>query len=67
MHKKYQNHLGLPSTFRSEKIPWNRHGTVFVIPRNKVLIPCNSEYFGRVHSVIRNETERNGIPRNIEV
>ncbi len=39
------------------KIPRNRLGTVFVIPRNKVLIPCDSEYFGRVHSVTRNETE----------
>jgi hypothetical protein len=48
--------LGLPSEFRSEKIPRNRLGTVFVIPRNKVLIPCGSEYFGRVHSVTRNKT-----------
>jgi hypothetical protein len=32
---------------------------VFVIPQNKVLIPCDSEYFGRVHSETRNETERN--------
>jgi hypothetical protein len=51
--------LGLPSKFRSEKIPRNRLRTVFVISRNKVLIPCDSEYFGRVHSVTRNETERN--------
>ncbi len=48
--------LGLPSKFRSEKIPRNRLGMVFVIPRNKVLIPCDSEYFGRVHSITRNGT-----------
>jgi hypothetical protein len=41
--------------------------TVFVIPQNKVLIPCHSEYFGRVHSVTRNKRERNGIPRKNEV
>jgi hypothetical protein len=41
--------------------------TVFIIPQNKVLIPCDSKYFGRVHSVTRNETERNGIPWNNEV
>jgi hypothetical protein len=35
-----------------------RLGMVFVIPRNKVLILCDSKYFGRVHSVSRNETER---------
>ncbi len=36
--------LGLPSKFRSEKIQRNRIGTVFVIPRNKVLmIPSTSE------------------------
>jgi hypothetical protein len=58
---------GLPSEFRSENIPRNRLGMVIVIPRNKVLIPCGSEYFGRVHSITRNETERNGIPRNYEV
>ncbi len=46
--------LGLPSKFRSEKIPQKRHGTVFVIPQNKVLIPCDSKYFGMI---------RNGIPR----
>jgi hypothetical protein len=32
--------VGLPSKFRSEKIPQNRLGTVFVIPRNTALIPC---------------------------
>ncbi len=40
---------------------------VFVIPRNEVLIPCDSEDFGRVHSVTRNKTEQNGIPQNNEV
>ncbi len=55
-------YLGLPLEFRSEKIPRNRLGKVFVIPRNKVPIPCGSEYFGRVHSVTQNETERNEFP-----
>ncbi len=60
-HEEYRSgyFLGLPSKFRSEKIPRNRLGTVFVIPRNKVLIPCDSEYFRRVHFVTRNETEWN--------
>jgi hypothetical protein len=30
---------------------------VFIITRNKVLIPCDSECLGTVHSVTRNETE----------
>jgi hypothetical protein len=42
-----------------QKIPLNRLRTVFVIPRNKVLILCDSGYFRRLHSVNQNETERN--------
>jgi hypothetical protein len=34
--------VGLPSKFLSEKNPRNRLGTVFIIPRNKVLILCDS-------------------------
>ena len=55
--------LGLGTEFRSEKIPRNRPGTVFVIPRKKVLIPRHSEFRGRANSEARNGTERNGIPR----
>ncbi len=53
--------------FRSEKIPRNRLGTISVIPRKKVLIPRHSEFRGRASSEARNGTERNGIPRKIEV
>ncbi len=51
-----ESEAGLSSKFRSEKIPRNRLGTVFVIPRNSVFIE-------RVNFVVRNRTERNGIPR----
>ncbi len=43
--------------FSSEKIPWNRLGTVFIIPQNKVLILGDSEYFRRVHSETWDETD----------
>jgi hypothetical protein len=59
--------LGLGTEFRSEKIPRNRLGTVFVIPWKKVLIPRHSEFRGRAISEVRNETERTGIPRKNEV
>ncbi len=49
------------------KIPQNRLETIFVILRNKVLILCDSECLGRVHSVNRNETEQNGIQQTKEV
>ncbi len=49
--------LGLPLKFRSQKIPRNSLETVFIIPRNKVLIPCDSEHFGRVHSVTGEKME----------
>jgi hypothetical protein len=49
------------------KIPQNRLGTIFVILRNKVLILCDSECLGTVHSVTRNETEQNGIQQTKEV
>ncbi len=35
--------LGLRTEYRSEKIPRNRHGTVSVISRKKVLIPSSAE------------------------
>jgi hypothetical protein len=39
--------IGLPSKSRSEKIPRNRLGTVFVIiPRKKVLLSQNSVCLG---------------------
>ena len=40
--------------FCSEKIPRNRLGMVFVLPRKKVLIPRHSEVSGRVNSEARN-------------
>jgi hypothetical protein len=43
-------HLGLGTEFRSEKIPRNRLGTIFVIPRKKVLIPRHSEFRGIANS-----------------
>ncbi len=49
----------LPSKFCSEKIPRNRLGTIFVIPQNKVFIPCDSKCFRRVHYVTRNKKDRN--------
>jgi hypothetical protein len=49
--------LRVRNGFRSEKIPWNRLGTVFVIPWKKVLIPKHSEAYGRVNSDARNGTE----------
>ncbi len=54
--------LGLDG-IRTEKIPRNRHGTISVIPRKKVLIPRHSEFSGRANSEARNGTERNGIQR----
>jgi hypothetical protein len=49
--------LGLGMDFVPKKIPWNRLGTVFVIPWKKVLIPKHSEAYGRVNSDARNGTE----------
>ncbi len=46
------------------KIPRNRLGTVFVIPRKKVLIPRHSKVHGRVNSEARNETERKYAEKN---
>ncbi len=48
--------LGLPSKFRSENVPWNRLGTVFVIPWKKQTeyrwneskfssVPCSADQF----------------------
>jgi hypothetical protein len=59
--------VGLPLKFCSEKIPLNRLGMVLIILWNKVLIPCDSEYFGRVYSVTRNEMEWNKILRNNDI
>jgi hypothetical protein len=56
--------VGLPSKFRSEKIPQNRLGTVSVIPQKKVLILRNSVFIERVNFVVWNQTERNGTKRN---
>jgi hypothetical protein len=39
------------------KIPRNRLGTIFVILRNKVLIPCDFKCLGRVYSITRYERE----------
>jgi hypothetical protein len=39
------------------KNPWNRLGTVFIIPRKKVLISRHSEVYRRVNFEARNETE----------
>jgi hypothetical protein len=44
----------LAAEFHSEKIPRNRLGMAFVIPRKKLLIPRHSEVYGRVHSEARN-------------
>jgi hypothetical protein len=49
--------VGLATEFFSEKIPRNRLGTVYVIPRKKVLIPRNSEVYGRFNSEARKGTE----------
>ncbi len=46
--------VGLAAEFRSEKIPRNRLVTASVIPRKKVLIPRNSEVYGKVYSEARN-------------
>ncbi len=47
--------VGLPSKFRSEKIPRNRLGTVFVIPRKKMFIPPrNSVFLESVNFTVRN-------------
>ncbi len=43
-----RHQLGLATECRSENIPWNRLGTVSVIPRKKLLIPRDSEVHGRV-------------------
>ncbi len=48
--------LGLATDF-FPKIPWNRLGTVFVIPLKKVLISRHSEVYGRVNFEARNEME----------
>jgi hypothetical protein len=49
--------LGLGTESRSEKNPRIRLGTVFVIPRKKVLIPRHSEFRGRTSSEARNGRE----------
>jgi hypothetical protein len=51
--------IGLPSKSCPEKIPWNRLGTVFVIPRKKVLLSRNSMCLGIAHSDVQNRTEWN--------
>jgi hypothetical protein len=48
--------------FCSEKIPWNRLGTVSIIPWKKALISRHSEFRGRANSEAWNGTEWNGIP-----
>jgi len=47
----------LPSKFRSEKIPRNKFGTVFVIPRKKIAHFADSACLGIEHSEVRNGTE----------
>ncbi len=47
----------MSTEFGFEKIPRNRLGMVFVIPRKKVLIPRNSEVYERVNSEARNGLE----------
>jgi hypothetical protein len=49
--------LGLPSKFCSGKIPWNRLGTVFAIPREKVLLSRNSVCLEIAHFEVWNGTE----------
>jgi hypothetical protein len=39
------------------KIPWNRLGTVLIIPRKKVLLSRNSMCLGIAHSEVQNRTE----------
>jgi hypothetical protein len=46
--------LGLATELCFEKIPQNRLGMVFVIPRKKVLIPRHSGVYGRVSSEAQN-------------
>jgi hypothetical protein len=55
--------LVLGTEFRSEKIPRNRLGLIFVIRRKKVLIPSHSDFRGRADSEARNGTEQSEIPR----
>jgi hypothetical protein len=43
------------------KIPWNRLGTVFVIPQKKVLLSRNSMCLGIAHSDVQNRTEWNSL------
>jgi hypothetical protein len=40
------------------KIPRNKLGMAFVIPRKKVLIPRNSVHLGIAYSEVRNGTEQ---------
>jgi hypothetical protein len=70
----YHIKLGLATEFRSEKIPRNRLGIASVIPRKKVLIPRNSEVYGRVYSEARNGRKyekicftKNPAPANIKI
>ncbi len=51
-------YVGLGTEFLSEKIPRNRLGMIFVIPRKKVLIPRHSEFRGRANS--KRGMEQNG-------
>ncbi len=53
----------MPLKFRSEKIPRNKLGTVFVILGEKVLLSRNSVCLGISSTEIRNEVKRNRIPR----
>ncbi len=55
--------VGLPSKFRSEKIPRNRLGAVFVVPRKKVLLSRNSVCLGIAHTKVRNGTEWNSVKK----
>jgi hypothetical protein len=59
---KISSGFGLGTEFHSEKIPWNRLGTVFVIPWKKVLVPRHSKFRGRANSEARNMVQ-NGLPR----
>ncbi len=55
--------LWLPSKFRSQKIPWNRLGTVFVIPRTQLLLSRYFACLGISHSEVRKRTNRTKFAR----
>jgi hypothetical protein len=54
----------IETPFRKNSTEYTRNG---FIPRKKVLLARNSVCPGVVHSEVRNETERYGIPRKNKV